>query len=100
MFEILDGKMLKDGYLYKKVGTDSLSYWGVMPTEAELLKFEPSSNDEPQDVDWLTQLYGDRKKKRNTNDFKVGQKGGEKGESSSSSSMENNFEVDDLVFFG
>nr|XP_010312594.1 protein RNA-directed DNA methylation 3 [Solanum lycopersicum]XP_010312595.1 protein RNA-directed DNA methylation 3 [Solanum lycopersicum] len=100
MFEILDGKMLKDGYLYKKVGTDSLSYWGVLPTEAELLKFEPSSNDEPHDVDWLTQLYGDRKNKRNTNDFKVGQKGGEKGESSSSSSMENNFEVDDLVFFG
>ncbi|CAN4126596.1 unnamed protein product [Withania somnifera] len=100
MFEILDGKMLKDGYLYKKVGIDSLSYWGVMPTEAELLKFESSSNDEPQDVDWLTQLYGDRKKKRITNDFKVGQKGGEKGESSSSSSMENNFEVDDLVFFG
>lgn len=100
MFEILDGKMLKDGYLYKKVGTDSLSYWGVMPTEAELLKFEPAINDEPQDVDWLTQLYGDRKKKRITNDFKVGQKGGEKGESSSSSSMENNFEVDDLVFFG
>ncbi|CAN4115035.1 unnamed protein product [Withania somnifera] len=100
MFEILDGKMLKDGYLYKKMGIDSLSYWGVMPTEAELLKFEPSSNEEPRDVDWLTQLYGDRKKKRITNDFKVGQKGGEKGECSSSSSMENNFEVDDLVFFG
>ncbi|KAK4367078.1 hypothetical protein RND71_014958 [Anisodus tanguticus] len=100
IFEILDGKMLKDGYLYKKVGTDSLSYWGVAPTEAELLKFEPSSNDESRDVEWLTQLYGDRKKKRITNDFKVGRKGGEKGESSSSSSMENNFEVDDLVFFG
>nr|XP_009761364.1 PREDICTED: uncharacterized transmembrane protein DDB_G0289901-like isoform X3 [Nicotiana sylvestris] len=100
MFEILDGKMLKDGYLYKKVGTDSLSYWGVMPTEAELLKFEPSKSDGPQDVEWLTQLYGDRKKKRIINDFKVGQKGGEKGEGSSSSSMENNFEVDDLVFFG
>ncbi|XP_075084561.1 uncharacterized protein LOC107762737 isoform X2 [Nicotiana tabacum] len=100
MLEILDGKMLKDGYLYKKVGTDSLSYWGVMPTEAELLKFEPSKSDGPQDVEWLTQLYGDRKKKRIINDFKVGQKGGEKGEGSSSSSMENNFEVDDLVFFG
>ncbi|KAK4356445.1 hypothetical protein RND71_025416 [Anisodus tanguticus] len=100
MFEILDGKILKDGYLYKKVGTDSLSYWGVAPTEAELLKFEPSSNDEPRDVEWLTQLYGDRRKKRITNDLKVGEKGGEKGESSSSSGMENNFEVDDLVFFG
>ncbi|XP_019229819.1 PREDICTED: uncharacterized protein LOC109210802 isoform X2 [Nicotiana attenuata] len=34
------------------------------------------------------------------NDFKVGQKGGDKGEGSSSSSRENNFEVDDLIFFG
>ncbi|KAL0286332.1 UNVERIFIED_CONTAM: protein RNA-directed DNA methylation 3 [Sesamum angustifolium] len=37
MFEILDGMMLKDGYLYKKVSIDSLSLWGVMPTEDELL---------------------------------------------------------------
>ena len=32
--------MLKDGYIYKKVRVESLSFSGVLPTEAELLKFE------------------------------------------------------------
>ncbi|KAL0303323.1 UNVERIFIED_CONTAM: protein RNA-directed DNA methylation 3 [Sesamum radiatum] len=63
MFEILDGMMLKDGYLYKKVSIDSLSLWGVMPTEDELLKFEPSKKDESTDVHWLSQLFGEKKKK-------------------------------------
>lgn len=88
--------MLKDGYLYKKVSTDSLSFWGVTPTDDELLKFEPSKNDECNDLEWLSQLYGERKKKRPL----ISDKGGGKGEGSSTSSVDNDFEVHDLVFFG
>ncbi|XP_019198592.1 PREDICTED: protein RNA-directed DNA methylation 3 isoform X3 [Ipomoea nil] len=97
MVEVLDGKMLREGYLYKKVSIDSLCFWGVMPSETELLKFEPYKNDEPQDTEWLSQLYGERKRKRTIKHDKGNGKGGEKGEGSSNS---NNFEVDDLVFFG
>lgn len=100
MVEVLDGKMLKEGYLYKKVSIDSLCFWGVMPTETELLKFEPHKNDEPQDTEWLSQLYGERKRKRTIKQDKGNGKGGEKGEGSSNSTNGNSFEVDDLVFFG
>ncbi|KAK1270352.1 hypothetical protein QJS04_geneDACA013068 [Acorus gramineus] len=41
-FEIFDGLMLKDGYLYKRVSFSSLSSWGVQPSRNELLKFEDS----------------------------------------------------------
>ncbi|KAL0310460.1 UNVERIFIED_CONTAM: protein RNA-directed DNA methylation 3 [Sesamum calycinum] len=99
MFEILDGMMLKDGYLYKKVSIDSLSLWGVMPTEDELLKFEPSKKDESTDVHWLSQLFGEKKKKE-VQTVKKQDKGNGKSEGSSSASMGNNFEVHDLVFFG
>ncbi|XWS75210.1 hypothetical protein CRYUN_Cryun01aG0066000 [Craigia yunnanensis] len=53
-FQILDGMLLKDGYLYKKVSLDSLSCWGVMPTEEELLKFSHSDNNESDDLEWLS----------------------------------------------
>ncbi|KAL3520770.1 hypothetical protein ACH5RR_018919 [Cinchona calisaya] len=96
-FEILDGMMLKDGYLYKKASIDSLSFWGVTPTADELLKFEPSKNDECNDLEWLSQLYGSERKKKHP---LVCDKGGGKGEGSSSSILHNNFEVHDLVFFG
>ncbi|VFQ83649.1 unnamed protein product [Cuscuta campestris] len=99
MYEVLDGMMLKEGYLYKKMSVDSLCLWGVMPTETELLKFEPPKKDEPLDTEWLSQLYGERKKKQTIKNDKGTGKGGEKAEGSSSSSN-NNFEVDDLVFFG
>ncbi|KAE8732383.1 Pectin lyase-like superfamily protein isoform 1 [Hibiscus syriacus] len=56
-FQVLDGMMLKDGYLYKKVSIDSLSCWGIMPTEEELLKFSNSDNNESDDLEWLSQLY-------------------------------------------
>ncbi|XP_057979247.1 protein RNA-directed DNA methylation 3 isoform X2 [Malania oleifera] len=107
-FEILDGLMLKDGYLYKKVSIDSLTCWGVVPLEEELQKFTPSKNDESENVEWLTQIYGEQRKKRcrfmnlkseKGGGSKGGGKGG-KGEGTSGSSMENNFEVDDLVCFG
>nr|XP_027104908.1 protein RNA-directed DNA methylation 3-like [Coffea arabica] len=96
VFEVLDGMMLKDGYLYKKVSIDSLSFWGVTPTEDELLKFEPSRNEEYNDLEWLSQLYGEQKKKRPL----FSDKGGGKGEGSSMPSLDTDFEVHDLVFFG
>lgn len=86
---------LKDGYLYKKVPLDSLSFWDVRPTEAELIKFMPANKEESNDVEWLTGLFGERKKKKQTvNNDKTGEKG------EGSSSMENSFEVPDLVFHG
>ncbi|XVE99222.1 hypothetical protein REPUB_Repub03eG0178900 [Reevesia pubescens] len=96
VFQILDGMMLKDGYLYKRVSIDSLSCWGVMPTEEELLKFSHSDNIESDDLEWLSQLYGEKKRKKTiTND-----KGGEKGEGASGSGMDNGFELYNLVCFG
>ncbi|KAE9611796.1 putative translation protein SH3 [Lupinus albus] len=96
VFEVLDGMLLKDGYVYKKVSPDSLNLWGVEPTEEELLKFVPSENNESKDLDWLSQLYGDSKKKRVIRD----DKGSGKGESSSGSGVANGFELYDLVCFG
>ncbi|XP_061363980.1 protein RNA-directed DNA methylation 3 [Gastrolobium bilobum] len=99
VFEVLDGMLLKDGYVFKKVSPDSLTLWGVVPTEEELLKFGPSENNESNDLEWLSQLYGDSKKKRVTRaDKGVGK--GEKGESSSGSGVVNGFELYDLVCFG
>jgi len=89
--------MLKDGYVYKKISPDSLSLWGVVPTEDELLKFGPSENNESNDLEWLSQLYGDKKKKRVIRPEKGG---GGKGESSSGSGVGNGFELYDLVCFG
>ncbi|CAH9055381.1 unnamed protein product, partial [Cuscuta epithymum] len=100
MYEVLDGKMLKEGYLYKKMSVDSLCLWGVMPSEAELLKFEPPKKNVPQDTEWLSQLYGESTRKQKIKNDKGSGKGGEKGECSSSSGNLNSFEVDDLVFFG
>ncbi|XP_058007578.1 protein RNA-directed DNA methylation 3 isoform X2 [Hevea brasiliensis] len=96
MFEVLDGLMLKDGYLYKRVSVDSLSCWGVMPSEEELLKFQPSENNESDNSEWLKQIYGTPKKKRVIGNGK----GSEKGESSSGSGADSSFELYDLVCFG
>ncbi|KAM3698430.1 hypothetical protein ACJW31_06G187600 [Castanea mollissima] len=96
LFEVLDGLMLKDGYLYKKVSIDSLSCSGVMPSEEELLKFKSSENNETDDLEWLTQIYGERKKKRVIRS----DKGGGKGEGTSGSSGVNGFDLHDLVCFG
>lgn len=96
VFEVLDGMLLKDGYVYKKVSPDSLNLWGVEPTEEELLKFVPSENNESKDLEWLSQLYGDPKKKRVIR----ADKGGGKGEGSSGSGVGNGFELYDLVCFG
>lgn len=97
MYEVFDGMTLKDGYLYKKVPLDSLSFWDVRPSEAELLKFSPGNKEESNDVEWLTGLFGERKKKKPT--VSNNNTGG-KGEGSSSSTIENGFEVPDLVLHG
>jgi len=89
--------MLKDGYVYKRVSLDSLSLWGVVPTEEELLKFESSENNESNDLEWLAQLYGDKKRKKRVI---RPNKGGGKEESSSGSGVGNDFELYDLVCFG
>ncbi|XP_039023557.1 protein RNA-directed DNA methylation 3-like [Hibiscus syriacus] len=94
-FQILDGMMFKDGYLYKRVSIDSLSCWGIMPTEEELLKFSSSDNNETDDLEWLSQLYGEKKKKKTI----TNEKGGEKGEGSSGFSLEDGFELYNLVCF-
>ncbi|XP_057732820.1 protein RNA-directed DNA methylation 3 isoform X2 [Arachis stenosperma] len=96
VFEVLDNLLLKDGYVYKKVSPDSLNLWGVVPTEEELLKFGPSENNESKDLEWLSQLYGESKKKRVVRN----DKGGGKGESSSGTGVENGFELYDLVCLG
>ncbi|XP_050938487.1 protein RNA-directed DNA methylation 3 isoform X2 [Cucumis melo] len=97
LFEFLDGMMLKDGYLYKKISLDSLNCWGVMPSEDELLKFKPSESNESNDLEWLSQLYGEKKKKKKV---VTTEKGGGKGEGSSGSSSMSSFGDHDLVCFG
>ncbi|XP_026414396.1 protein RNA-directed DNA methylation 3-like isoform X1 [Papaver somniferum] len=62
--EVLDGLMLKDGYLYKKIPIESLILSGVVPTANELIKFETSKKDTDDDLEWLTGLFGEKRKKR------------------------------------
>lgn len=96
MYEFFDGMTLKDGFLYKKVPLDSLSFWDVRPTESEAIKFIPANKEESNDVEWLTGLFGERKKKKPT----ITNNTGGKGEGSSSSTMENGLDIPDLVFHG
>ncbi|KAI5401573.1 protein RNA-directed DNA methylation 3 isoform X1 [Lathyrus oleraceus] len=93
VFQVLDGLLLKDGYVYKKVPPDSLSFWGVVPTEEEQLKFGSSENNESNDMEWLSNIYGDTKKKR----VITADKGDGKGEGSSGSGKD--FELFALVCF-
>ncbi|XP_074276661.1 protein RNA-directed DNA methylation 3 isoform X2 [Silene latifolia] len=105
VFEFLDGLMLKDGFVFKKVSIDSLAFWDVNPTEDELQKFIPPCQDESDNVEWLSQLYGEKKKgdaKIISKGYEKGGKGGKggKGEGSSGSNEQSGFEVHDLVLFG
>lgn len=97
-FEVLDGNMLKDGYLFKRVALNSLIYWGVEPTESERVKFSPPSR-EGQEVDpeeWVSDLYESRRKKMKSRastsaDLKA----------STSEPMDDSaFGIHDLVLFG
>lgn len=82
VFEILNGMMLKDGYLYKKVPINSLSC-GVIPSEDDILKFGPSKHDDFNDHEWLSQLYNEQERQ-----LMVLQ----------SDSLEIGFKVHDMVF--
>lgn len=64
VFEMLDGLMFKDGFLYKRVALSSLIYWGIQPTETELLKFSssPSNRSSADDLDWVSSIYGPKKR--------------------------------------
>ncbi|KQK05519.1 protein RNA-directed DNA methylation 3 isoform X2 [Brachypodium distachyon] len=64
VFEVLDGLMFKDGFLYKRVALSSLIYWGIQPTDTELLKFSssPSIKSSADDMDWLSSMYGQKKR--------------------------------------
>ncbi|KAK3138335.1 hypothetical protein QOZ80_5AG0367480 [Eleusine coracana subsp. coracana] len=64
VFEVLDGLMFKDGFLYKRVALSSLIYWGIQPTETELLKFSssPSNKSSTDDLDWVSSIYGSKKR--------------------------------------
>ncbi|KAF0925336.1 hypothetical protein E2562_016028 [Oryza meyeriana var. granulata] len=64
VFEVLDGLMFKDGFLYKRVALSSLIYWGIQPTETELLKFSssPTNTSSTDDLDWVSSIYGPNKR--------------------------------------
>ncbi|TVU20667.1 hypothetical protein EJB05_36885 [Eragrostis curvula] len=64
VFEVLDSLMFKDGFLYKRVALSSLIYWGIQPTETELLKFSssPSNKSSVDDLDWVSSIYGSKKR--------------------------------------
>ncbi|ESQ40338.1 hypothetical protein EUTSA_v10015856mg, partial [Eutrema salsugineum] len=94
-FEHLDSLMLKDGFLYKKLSLDSLS-WGVIPSKEEILKFRPVEQKEPGDVEWISEIYGEEKKKKiiPTGSVRGKGEGSEcgKGEGSSESKSESSYE--------
>ena len=86
-FEILDGLMLKGGYLYKKVSFFSLIYSGVRPLKTELFKFESSEDNKPQDMGWIAYIYQEQNKK-NLEDSNIRLK------------KEKTYQLHDLVMFG
>uniref|UniRef100_M4CZ23 KOW domain-containing protein n=1 Tax=Brassica campestris TaxID=3711 RepID=M4CZ23_BRACM len=110
-FEHLDSLMLKDGFLYKKVSLDSLTSCGVKPSKEEILKFAPLEEKETGDVEWISEIYGEEKKKKSIPAGKGVEKGegsgggkgegsgGGKGEGSSESKSESSHELYNLVCF-
>lgn len=95
--------MLKDGFLYKKVSSDSLSSWGIIPSKEEILKFAPVERKETGDTEWISEIYGEEKKKKIRPTGKgVGKgegSGGGKGEDSPESNSESSYELYNLVCF-
>lgn len=102
-FEHLDSLMLKDGFLFKKVSLDSLTSCGVKPSKEEILKFTPLEKKETGDAEWISEIYGEEKKKTSIPTGKGSGKGegsgGEKGEGSSESKSESSYELYNLVCF-
>ncbi|KAF2574921.1 hypothetical protein F2Q70_00006710 [Brassica cretica] len=103
-FEHLDSLMLKDGFVYKKVSLDSLTSCGVKPSKEEILKFTPLEEKETGDVEWISEIYGEEKKKKKSIPAGKGVEkgeasGGGKGEGSSESQSESSHELYNLVCF-
>ncbi|CAL9106355.1 unnamed protein product [Musa textilis] len=90
LFEVLDGMMLKDGYLFKKVSTGSVIFSGVQPSSSELLMFSDVTNNMVEDLNWVSSIYNARKKKpvAETLDDEV------------SVVTKNDYSLHDLVLFG
>ncbi|AQK87069.1 Protein RNA-directed DNA methylation 3 [Zea mays] len=111
VFEVLDGLMFKDGFLYKKVALSSLIYWGIQPTETELLKFSssPSNRASADDLDWLSGMYGSKKRnlpaerdmKSSSSKIKSSKAPDLKGSTSTENYDDNDeFNLHDLVLYG
>ncbi|XP_062231805.1 protein RNA-directed DNA methylation 3 [Phragmites australis] len=111
VFEVLDGLMFKDGFLYKRVALSSLIYWGIQPTETELLKFSssPSNRSSADDLDWVSSIYGPKKrnlpKERDVKASSSKMKSSKASNLKASTSTENyddndEFNLHDLVLFG
>ncbi|XP_010933199.1 uncharacterized protein [Elaeis guineensis] len=90
IFDILDGLMLKDGFLYKRVSIGSVICWAVQPSDMELLKFSNVSKVGDEDLTWVSSVYRGRNKMRLSEaaDQKVLAKKG------------NGFNLHDFVLFG
>ncbi|XP_066364221.1 protein RNA-directed DNA methylation 3-like isoform X2 [Miscanthus floridulus] len=111
VFEVLDGLMFKDGFLYKKVALSSLIYWGIQPTETELLKFSssPTNRASADDLDWLSGMYGSKKRnlpaERDMKSSSSKIKSSKTSDLKASTSTENyddndEFNLHDLVLYG
>ncbi|WOK99795.1 transcription elongation factor SPT5 [Canna indica] len=61
-FEMVDGLMFKDGFLYKTVSVKSISSQNIQPTFDELEKFRKPGEDADGDVASLSTLFANRKK--------------------------------------
>ncbi|KAL6605991.1 hypothetical protein ACP70R_041644 [Stipagrostis hirtigluma subsp. patula] len=61
-FEVVDGLEFKDGFLYKRVSTKSISTQNIQPTFDELEKFKKPGDDMNGDMSSLSTLFANRKK--------------------------------------
>ncbi|KAF6171480.1 hypothetical protein GIB67_018004 [Kingdonia uniflora] len=97
LFETIDGMMLKDGFLYKKVSIDSLSYTSVIPSVIEIQRFKPCEEEEDANAEWLSQLYDGQSKEHI---FKNGKGTTKESEGTSGTKKVDGFQLHDPVFFG
>uniref|UniRef100_A0A0D9WN40 Transcription elongation factor SPT5 n=1 Tax=Leersia perrieri TaxID=77586 RepID=A0A0D9WN40_9ORYZ len=61
-FEMIDGLMFKDGFLYKTVSIKSISTQNIQPSFDELEKFRKPGDDMNGDISSLSTLFANRKK--------------------------------------
>ncbi|KAL6861846.1 hypothetical protein ACP4OV_017546 [Aristida adscensionis] len=61
-FEVVDGLEFKDGFLYKRVSTKSISTQNIQPTFDELEKFKKPGDEMNGDMASLSTLFANRKK--------------------------------------